>query len=97
MGPSLPLRQPERHSMLILLKPAHLLCFEAPHLYNRGNMKFYLYVILTILLCPSSRYSSVEIKPELQKNILKFGYGINYILLIDFMSLLNLFYKPWII
>ena len=40
-------------------------------------MKFYLYFILTILLCLSSRYS-VEIKPELQKNISKFGYGINY-------------------
>ena len=25
-----------------------------------------------------SRYSFVEIKPELQKNILKFGYGTNY-------------------
>ena len=31
-----------------------------------------------ILLCLSSRYTSVEIKQELQKNILKFGYGINY-------------------
>ena len=41
-------------------------------------MKFYLYIILTILLCISSRYSSVEIRPELLKNILKFGYGINY-------------------
>ena len=30
------------------------------------------------LLCLSGRYSSVEIKPELQRNILKFGYGINY-------------------
>ena len=48
------------------------------HLCNKGKMKFYLYVILTILLCLSSRYSSVEIKPELQKNILKSGYGINY-------------------
>ena len=34
--------------------------------------------ILTILLCLSSRYSLVKIKPELHKNILKFGYGINY-------------------
>ena len=31
-----------------------------------------------ILLCLSSRYTSVEIKQELQKNILKFDYGINY-------------------
>ena len=41
-------------------------------------MKFCLYTILTILLCLSSRYSSDEIRSELQKNILKFGYGINY-------------------
>ena len=31
-----------------------------------------------ILLCLSSRYTSVEIKQELQRNILKFGYEINY-------------------
>ena len=78
MWASLPSRQPERCSLLIQLKPALLLCFEAIHLYNKGKMKFYLYVILTILLCLSSRYSSVEIKLELQINILKFGYGINY-------------------
>ena len=36
------------------------------------------YVILTILLCLSSRYSSVEIRPELQRNILNFGYRIKY-------------------
>ena len=37
-------------------------------------MKF----LLIILKGLSSRYSFVEIKLELQKNILKFGYGINY-------------------
>ena len=31
-----------------------------------------------ILACLSSRCPSVEIKLELQKNILKFGCGINY-------------------
>ena len=31
-----------------------------------------------ILLCLSSRYSSDEIKLELQKKYFKFGYGINY-------------------
>ena len=31
-----------------------------------------------ILACLGSRYSFVEIILELQKNILKFGYGINY-------------------
>ena len=78
MWPSLPLRQCERHSMLIQFEPTPLLHFEAMHLYSKGKMKFYLYLILTILLCLSSRYSYIEVKPELQKNILKFGYGINY-------------------
>ena len=41
-------------------------------------MHFQLSFLPTILLCLCSRYSLVEIKPELQKNILKFGYGINY-------------------
>ena len=42
-------------------------------------MKFYLHAILLIILfCFSYRYSSVEIIPELQKNVLKFGSGINY-------------------
>ena len=41
-------------------------------------MYIYLYAILTILLCLSSRYTLVEIKLELQKNILKFDYRINY-------------------
>ena len=36
------------------------------------------YAILTILFCLSNRYSSVAIRPELQRKILKFGYGINY-------------------
>ena len=31
-----------------------------------------------ILLCLSSRYFSVKNRLELQKHILKFGYGINY-------------------
>ena len=35
-------------------------------------------VVLIIVLCLSSKYSSVDIRPELQKNILKFHYGINY-------------------
>ena len=42
-------------------------------------MRFYLQTnLLIILFCLSYRYSSVKIKPELQKNVLKFGYGINY-------------------
>ena len=43
-----------------------------------GKMYFQLLTLLTILFCLCSRYSPVEIKPELQRNILKFGYGINY-------------------
>ena len=41
-------------------------------------MYFQLSISLMILLCLCSRYSLVEIKPKLQRNILKFGYGINY-------------------
>ena len=35
-------------------------------------------MVVMILLCLSHRYFSVEIKLELQRNILKFGYGMNY-------------------
>ena len=42
-------------------------------------MDFYLHTNLLILLfCFICTHSSVKIKPELQKNDLKFGYGINY-------------------
>ena len=42
-------------------------------------MDFYLHTnLLVILLCFICNHSSVKIKPELQKNVLKFGYGINY-------------------
>ena len=43
-----------------------------------GKIYFQLFLLLTILSCLCSRYSLVKIKPELQKNILKLGYGINY-------------------
>ena len=36
------------------------------------------YSLIIIIICHRYRYASVEIKPELKKNILKFGYGINY-------------------
>ena len=49
-----------------------------PVYFILGKMHFQLFFWLTILLYLCSRYSSVEIKPELQKNILKFGYGLNY-------------------
>ena len=33
---------------------------------------------LVYIICCIYRYTFVEIKPELKKSILKFGYGINY-------------------
>ena len=41
-------------------------------------MNFCFSAVLIILICLSIGYSSVKIILELQKNILKFGYGINY-------------------
>ena len=41
-------------------------------------MKFYLHFCLLNLLCYIYKYVSIKIKLELQKNILKFGYGIKY-------------------
>ena len=42
-------------------------------------MDFNLHTNLLILfLCFIYKHSSLEMKPELQKNVLKFGYGINY-------------------
>ena len=64
--------------MNIQFELTQLSCVTALHLKSKGKMNIHLYAILTILLYLSSRYSSVEIRPELQKNILKFGYGINY-------------------
>ena len=40
-------------------------------------MKF-LHFHLLNLLCYIYKYTFIKIKPEPQKNILKFGYGINY-------------------
>ena len=70
--PTLPQRQFERGSTTFynnLCLPLHFIL---------GKMQIYLYFFLTILVYLSSRYSFVEIKPELQRNILKFGYRINY-------------------
>ena len=57
---------------------AQLLCVAALQLKSKSKMYIHSYTILTILLCLSSRYSSVKIRQELQRNILKFGYGLNY-------------------
>ena len=41
-------------------------------------MKYYSHFHLLNFLCYIYRYISIEIKPELQKNVLKFDCGINY-------------------
>ena len=41
-------------------------------------MKAYSLLIILIITCYIYRYASLEIKPQLKKNILKFGSGINY-------------------
>ena len=52
-------------------------CTTIPAQLTKGKMKAYL--LLTIIFtCCFCRYTSVKIKTELKKNILKFGYGINY-------------------
>ena len=57
-----------------------LLYYNSLHcILNQGKMEFYLHTnLLILLLCFIYQHSSVEIKPELQKNGLKFSYGINY-------------------
>ena len=67
-----------RPSMNNQLKLTQLFCVATLQFKGKGKMNFNLYAILTTLLYLSSGYSSVEIRPELQKNILRFGYGINY-------------------
>ena len=39
-------------------------------------MKLYTFFLVIIMLAVVSK--SIKFNPELQKNILKFGYGINY-------------------
>ena len=39
-------------------------------------MKFYTFALMIIMLVEVSK--GIKFNPELQKNILKFGYGINY-------------------
>ena len=36
------------------------------------------YSLVIIIICCICRCTSVEIKPDLKKNILNFGYGINF-------------------
>ena len=41
-------------------------------------MKFYLHFVYLFCFYYVYKYTSVKIKQKLQKNILKFGYRINY-------------------
>ena len=66
-------RQLERGSTDFLHQTLH-----NPLYFRPGKIQFHLYYFPNNLVCLSSRYSFVDIKPELQRNILKFGYGINY-------------------
>ena len=59
----------------LLLTSSELLCFHLPKLYSK--MKTYS-LTLFVILCYIYRYTSIEIQAELKKNILNFGYGINY-------------------
>ena len=47
------------------------------HFCIEGKMKLYLYSILNFI-CYLYQSTSTKIKPELKRNILNFGYGINY-------------------
>ena len=47
------------------------------NLHIEGKIKFYLYSIFN-LICNFYQSASTKIKPELKRNILYFGYGINY-------------------
>ena len=44
-------------------------------LHPEGKMRFYLY---SIFICYCYQSTSTKIMPELKKNILNLGYGINY-------------------
>ena len=41
-------------------------------------MKAYLIIVIFVFMCCICRYTLVKIMPELNKNILNFGYGINF-------------------
>ena len=53
-------------------------CIFALHLnQHEGKMKAYMLFIFVQFYC-IYRYTSIKIKPELRRNILNFGYGMNY-------------------
>ena len=48
---------------------SHLLILQL-----QGKMKLFVFLLFVILVISDA----IKFNPELQKNILKFGYGINY-------------------
>ena len=72
------LHQREDHSTVIhQLKKIFLLCTSLASLLilqSQGKMKLYAFLLFVILAVGNG----IKFIPELQKNILKFGYGINY-------------------
>ena len=66
---------------MITVKPhyspsyTNLILHLAYILHPEGKMKFYLYFIFIYYFY---QHTSTKIKPELKKNILNFGYSINY-------------------
>ena len=41
-------------------------------------MKFHINIVIILILICAYGYTTIEISPELKRNALKFGYGINY-------------------
>ena len=50
--------------------------FPSSNLQSQGKMNVYILFSLAGIVCHSSK--CIKIEPELQRNILNFGYGINY-------------------
>ena len=89
------LRKADQTSQLSQLRTTSTTCVKYQLTFLQGKKKLYLCIIV-ILNCVST-YTMIEIMPELKKNILKFGYGINnehcHIHLTDSMWQLNLNYQ----
>ena len=60
---------PEKFPEILLFSIASLL-----NLQSQGKMELYAFLLLVLLVV----CGSIKFNPELQRNILKFSYGINY-------------------
>ena len=65
-------------------------------------MKAYSLIVIFIFICFICKYTSVENMPELKRNILSFGYGINFKYELKlahsfdiFYVVMKFFYQPW--